>query len=403
MKERVQKLMARADYGSRRACEQMIRDGRVTINGKTAALGDQADPAVDDVRVDGSRLKVAQYKSRYYVLNKPRNVLSVTKPQPGDDRRTVREMVPVEGHLFVIGRLDAESEGLMVLTNDGELAHKLAHPSFQHTKTYKVTLYGHPKEAELRQWEDGVWLDGKKTARCYVRVLEKTPQMTTLRIVMTEGRKRQIREVASLLGYNVQRLVRTHIGKLGLGTLAKGAWYELSEEEVAAMLMPADELKYIRQRRTFRPKPDAAAAPEQPLARHIVPPQGDRSKPARVARSLILKNLHRRGSSPDNPAEVPTAHRARVNRADRVEGGNPMPANRRSSNQRPTEGNKPRPPRKASTPEDAGETPPSKPARPSKPKPTPPLKGGGKPGGGGRPPMQKGRSNKPPLQRKHGQ
>ncbi|XWX04691.1 pseudouridine synthase [Aggregatilineales bacterium SYSU G02658] len=402
MKERVQKLMARADYGSRRACEQMIRDGRVTINGKIAALGDQADPAVDDVRVDGARLKAAQQKLRYYVLNKPRNVLSVTKPQPGDDRRTVRDMVPVEGHLFVIGRLDAESEGLMVLTNDGELAHKLAHPSFQHTKTYKVTVYGHPKEAELRQWEEGVWLDGKKTARCYVRVLEKTPQMTTLRIVMTEGRKRQIREVAGVLGYNVQRLVRTHIGKLGLGTLAKGAWYELSEEEVAAMLMPADELKYIRQRRTFRPKSDAAPAADQPLARHVVPPHGDRSKPARVARSLILKNLHRRGSTPDNPAEVPTAHRARLNRVERVEGGNPMPANRRPSPRPSANRGKQGPPRHASAPEDTPETPPSRPARPNKPKPTPPLKGG-RPGGGSRPPVQKGRSNKPPLQRKHGQ
>jgi 23S rRNA pseudouridine2605 synthase len=401
VKERVQKLMARADYGSRRACEQMIREGRVTINGKTATLGDQADPAVDDVRVDGARLKAAQHKLRYYVLNKPRNVLSVTKPQPGDNRRTVRDMIPVEGHLFVIGRLDAESEGLMVLTNDGELAHKLAHPSFQHTKTYKVTVYGHPTEAELRQWEEGVWLDGKKTARCYVRVLEKTPQMTTLRVVMTEGRKRQIRQVASLLGYNVQRLVRTHIGRLGLGTLAKGAWYELSEEEVAAMLMPAEELKYIRQKRTPRPSSNASADSETPLKRHLVPPHGDRSKPARVARSLILKNLHRRGSSPDKPAEVPTAHRPRLNRVERVEGEDAMPIQRRIDKPRPKSPQHPL--RQASASEEPSESSTSKPApRPTKPKPIPPLKDKNRPMSG-RPPMQKGRLNKPPLQRKHGQ
>jgi 23S rRNA pseudouridine2605 synthase len=249
MKERLQKLMARADYGSRRACEQIILDGRVTVNGKIATLGDQADLATDDVRVDGMRLKANAFKPHYYVFNKPINVLSVNKAPVGDDRKTVRELLPIEGHLFVIGRLDAESEGLLVLTNDGEIAHKLAHPSFEHTKTYKVTVYGHPHEDTLQTWENGVWIDGKKTARCYIRVMEKTPKMTTLRIVMIEGRKRQIRRVASQLGYPVNRLVRTHIGQLGLGTLVKGGWYELAEEEVAAMLMPSEEIKFIKSRK----------------------------------------------------------------------------------------------------------------------------------------------------------
>jgi pseudouridine synthase len=287
MKERLQKLMARADLGSRRACEQMIADGRVTINGRRATLGDQADLAEDDVRVDGTRLKVSQYKPRYFVFNKPKNVLSVNSAPHGDDRPIVRDLIPVEGHLFTIGRLDAESEGLMVLTNDGDIAHKLAHPSFEHTKTYKVTVYGHPTETDLQQWEEGVWVDDKRTARCYVRVLEKTPKMTTLRIVMTEGRKRQIRRVASQLGYPVQRLVRTHIGQLGLGTLVKGGWYELTEEEVAAMLMPAEELRYIKRRkRTFRPKSTQETPPMQAPLRHQAPAGADRSRPPRAARPV---------------------------------------------------------------------------------------------------------------------
>jgi pseudouridine synthase len=290
MKERVQKLMARADIGSRRACEQMILDGRVSINGKPATLGDQADPDTDDVRVDGTRLKLSSYKPRYYVVNKPKNVLSVTIAPKDDERQTIRELVPVEGHLFVIGRLDAESEGMMVLTNDGEIAHKLAHPSFEHTKTYKVTLYGHPTEDVLRQWEEGVWIDGKKTARCYVRVMEKTPKMTTLRIVMIEGRKRQIRRIASQLGYPVNRLVRTHIGQLGLGTLVKGAWYQLTEAEVAAMLMPAEELQFIkRKKRVFKPKIEGADLPAPEVKpRRVLRPKTDNTTETKHKKPRVI-------------------------------------------------------------------------------------------------------------------
>lgn len=245
MKERIQKILARANYGSRRASEQLIAEGRVTVNGKPATLGDQADPEIDDVRVDGERVRLNRFRLRYFAFNKPKNVLSTNEAPIGDDRPTVRSLLPVEGHFFTIGRLDAESEGLIVMTNDGDIAHKLTHPSFQHTKTYKVTVYGHPTEEALRQWQEGVWLEGKRTAPCYVRVTDKSPQMTTLRIIMTEGRKRQIRETASLLGYPVNRLVRTHIGQLALGTLARGEWVELSEEDVNAMLIPAPEFKEI--------------------------------------------------------------------------------------------------------------------------------------------------------------
>lgn len=246
--ERVQKLMARADIASRRASEEIIRQGRVKVNGKTITIGDKADPERDKITVDGQRLRLEEFEPRYYVFHKPHNVLSTNKKPDGDNRPTVRELVPVEGHLFSIGRLDVESEGLMVLTNDGDLAHRLAHPRYEHTKTYKVTVHGHPDAQTLTQWENGIWLDGERTAPCFVKELSRDGDTTVLRVIMIEGRKRQIRRVATQLGYPVKKLVRTHIGKLGMGTLRKGAWYRLEEFEVEAMLMPADEAKFIRRK-----------------------------------------------------------------------------------------------------------------------------------------------------------
>lgn len=247
--ERVQKLMARANIGSRRACETIIEQGRVSVNGETITLGDKADPEKDTIHVDGEKLHLENYEKRYFVVHKEPGVLSTNQSPEGDDRPIVRDMIPVDLHLFTIGRLDADSEGLMVMTNDGDITHKLAHPRYEHTKTYKVTVQGEPDNDTLIQWEDGVWLDGDRTAPCYIRVLEKNKRTTILRIIMVEGRKRQIRRIARMLGHPVRRLVRTHIGKLGLGTLRRGMWYELDEEEVQAMLMPADEVKYIRRRK----------------------------------------------------------------------------------------------------------------------------------------------------------
>jgi 23S rRNA pseudouridine2605 synthase len=246
--ERLQKILAKADFGSRRSCEKIIEQGRVTVNGKVATIGDKANPETDHIKVDGQSITLQNFEKRYYVFHKPQNVLSTNKAPDGDDRSTVRELLPIDGHLFTIGRLDAESEGLMVLTNDGELANKLAHPRYEHTKTYKVTVYGHPTEETIEKWEKGVWLDGKRTAPCYIRVLESSPKVTTLRIIMLEGRKRQIRRIARMLEHPVARLVRTHIGQLGIGTLKKGAWYRLSDEEVSYMSMPADEVKFIRKK-----------------------------------------------------------------------------------------------------------------------------------------------------------
>jgi pseudouridine synthase len=249
VKERVQKLMAQANIGSRRACEEIIRQGRVRVNGKVITVGDKADPSTDTVAVDGDNLHLTNIKKVYYVVNKPVNVLSTTLPHKDDDRATVRELVTVPGHLFTIGRLDAESEGVMILTNDGDMTNKLSHPRYEHTKTYKIVVYGTPSEETLESWQNGIYLEDGKTSACYVKVLEANKSTTTLRIVMIEGKKRQIRRVATKLGHPVAKLMRTHIGQLGLGTLRRGEWYKLEEEELKAMQTPAWELELIRKRR----------------------------------------------------------------------------------------------------------------------------------------------------------
>lgn len=248
VQERVQKLMARANIASRRKSEELILQGRVKVNGKIITLGDKADPQKDIVTVDEERLKLQNIQKRYYVYYKPPHVLSTNLKPDGDKRPTIRDLVSVEGHLFSIGRLDADSEGLIVMTNDGDLTHQLSHPSFEHTKTYKVTVHGKPSQEALLKWENGVWLDGNRTAPCFIKVIEEGHESSILRIVMIEGRKRQIRRVAAMLGYPVKKLVRTHIGQLGLGTLHRGDWLELNDEQVHSMTIPADEVKFIQRK-----------------------------------------------------------------------------------------------------------------------------------------------------------
>ncbi len=248
--ERVQKIMAQADIGSRRHCETVISQGRVQVNGKSIALGAKADPRKDVVLVDGVRINAAA-EPIYIVVNKPKGVLS-TNVADGDERPTIRELVDVPGHLFTIGRLDADSEGLMILTNDGDLANRVSHPRYEHTKTYKVTVKGKVSRQTIETWESGIWLDGSRTAACSVKALQSSKRSTILRIIMLEGRRRQIRRVATQLGHPVMRLVRTHIGQLGLGTLRKGAWYQLESEEIQALQSPARELNDIRRARRAR-------------------------------------------------------------------------------------------------------------------------------------------------------
>ena len=245
--ERLQKLMARAGIASRRECEEDIKQKRVTVNGKTASLGDKADPGKDEIRFDGTLLKMPAAFD-YVMLNKPRGVIS--DEDVGGNWPAAREMIPLEGHYYPVGRLDVPSEGLLLFTNDGDLAHKLTHPRYEHEKVYHVLVVGTPSEDALQRWRAGVFIEGQKTLPATVRVLRKTSDGTWLEITMREGRKRQIRKVAALLDMHIQQLIRVKLGPLELGNLPSGAWRRLTEEEVA-------RLKDVREKRA-RPRKQGA-------------------------------------------------------------------------------------------------------------------------------------------------
>jgi 23S rRNA pseudouridine2605 synthase len=231
--ERVQKIMARAGYGSRRACETLISAGRVTIDGKRAALGTKADPALNTIVVDGQQLSKAE-PLVYIALHKPRGVLSDIDPQ--DTRQTVRDLVPVPGHLFSVGRLDMDSEGLILLTNDGILANRLTHPRYGHEKEYKVLVAIHPDQQQLETWRRGVVLeDGHRTMPAQVLPDTTLGKGTWLRVILKEGRKRQIREVGKQLSIPIVRIVRVRIGSLLLGNLKPRDWRYLTPQEVRAL------------------------------------------------------------------------------------------------------------------------------------------------------------------------
>ncbi len=230
MEERVQKILARAGYGSRRSCEELITAGRVTVNGKIAELGTKADPASDKIMVDLHPIP-GQEKLVYIALHKPRGVLSAVIGQ--GDRPTVRDLVNVRESIYPVGRLDLDSEGLILLTNDGDLANKITHPRFGHEKEYRVLVGKKPDEAQLAAWRRGVVLeDGTRTQPADVTVDTIAGRGAWLKVIMREGRKRQIRETGKILGIPVLRIVRIRIGEIRLGQLKTGEWRYLSDLEV---------------------------------------------------------------------------------------------------------------------------------------------------------------------------
>ena len=232
MQERLQKLMARAGFGSRRHNESIIAAGRVTVNGRRAKLGDKADPQRERVEVDGKPIKVDSEEPTYILLHKPRGVISSLEDELQKGRETVRDLIPHSGHLYPVGRLDKPSEGLMLMTNDGQIAHRLTHPRYEHEKVYVVELEGEISDYELDQWRRGVILDGRITAPAPIEILARSKAQTRLRIVLREGRKRQIRRIAASFGHPVRRLIRMKIGPLELGDLQPGQWRLLSAQEV---------------------------------------------------------------------------------------------------------------------------------------------------------------------------
>lgn len=233
MEERLQKILARAGFGSRRACEELIRQKRVTVNGQVAQLGQRADPDRDRITLDGNPIQI-KHRYTYIALHKPRGVLS----DDGDGSGrvpTVHDLVSVPDRLFPVGRLDLRSEGLILLTDDGDLTYRLTHPRFGHEKEYHTLVEGQPDETMLEKWRRGVFLEGQRTAPAKVNVIEQDGDRTWLRIVLREGRKRQIRRVAAMLGHPAHRIIRVRIGPLRLGNLRPRQWRKLTDAEVKAL------------------------------------------------------------------------------------------------------------------------------------------------------------------------
>ena len=232
MPERLQKILAHAGYGSRRACEDFITAGRVRVNGQLASLGQKADPAADKITVDGKPIASSEMLT-YVALYKPRMILSTVEAERGDDRKTVRDLVEIPQHVYPVGRLDFESEGLVLMTNDGDLTNKLTHPKFGHEKEYRVLLARRPDQEQLEAWKRGVVLeDGYKTAPVDVRFESAQGKGAWVRVIMKEGRKRQIRETCKQLGLPVVRILRIRIGSLRLGNLKPRQWRYLTLQEI---------------------------------------------------------------------------------------------------------------------------------------------------------------------------
>ncbi|MDA8297113.1 MAG: pseudouridine synthase [Actinomycetota bacterium] len=224
--ERLQKVLARAGFGSRRACEELVAAGRVLVNGRRAELGRRVLPGRDEVSVDGVPVGILP-DLVYYLLNKPAGVMTTANDPAG--RPTVLELVPVEPRVFAVGRLDYATEGLLVLTNDGAFAQLLAHPSHGVDKEYLAEVEGDPAPAAIRQLREGVVLDdGERTSPA--RVARVAPGV--LRIVIHEGRYRQVRRMGEAVGHPVRRLVRTRIGPISDARLKPGQWRPLSIAEV---------------------------------------------------------------------------------------------------------------------------------------------------------------------------
>ncbi len=231
--ERVQRALARAGFGSRRSCEELIAAGRVTVNGTLATLGDKVDAETDQVTVDGVAVNLDP-NVRHYALHKPRGVITTMHDPQG--RPDIRAYLPTDGpRVFPVGRLDLDSEGLLLLTNDGELGNRLLHPRYGIEKEYLAEVDGEVTERRLAQVRNGVELDDGPAYAVSARLVAASGARGAVRLVMTEGRKREVRRLLAAVGLPVTRLVRLRIGPVKLGRLAPGAHRELSTEEVQAL------------------------------------------------------------------------------------------------------------------------------------------------------------------------
>jgi len=331
-RERIQKILAAAGFGSRRSCEQLVLDGRVSINGQTLhELPALADLATDRIVVDGKPVQSEQ--TVYYLLNKPPGVLC-TNNDPSGRTRACDLLRGVRERIFPVGRLDADSMGLLIMTNDGALAQKLTHPRYGVPKTYRAEIAGVPTEADIQKLRTGVWLSEGKTAPAQVRVVHRQRDHAILEITLREGRNREIRRMLAKLGHNVRRLVRICVGKLSIHKLGVGAYRKLTP----------DEIKYLR---GLADKVPGHAAHEQAVPRRR-PSRGPRTGPSRRSTSNSTRSPRTdtartaEAKFPRGPQNVFDSSSGRPN--SRRGAGKNSAANRNTSRR---EGPKPRPaPRK---------------------------------------------------------
>lgn len=230
MEQRLQKIIADMGIASRRKAEELITEGRVTVNGKAAVIGMKADPSADHIKVDG-KLLVSPEKKVYFIFNKPRGV--VTSLSDPEGRPTVTDFLRgVRQRVFPVGRLDFDSEGLLILTNDGEFAHSVLHPSKKIPKTYLVKIKGVLEEEEINKLRTGIRLDRTVTAPAKVKRLRKAEHNSWIEMTISEGKKRQIRRMLERVGHQVIRLMRIRIGGLEMGPLKPGTYRRLTPAEI---------------------------------------------------------------------------------------------------------------------------------------------------------------------------
>jgi 23S rRNA pseudouridine2605 synthase len=237
MEERLQKVLAHAGLASRRAVEEMIAQGRVRVNGEPARLGQKVDPVKDEVEVDGSRVPLDS-DLVWYLLNKPVGVVSTASDPAG--RTTVVDLIDAPTRVWPVGRLDIDSEGAVIVTNDGDLTHRLTHPSYEVPKTYLVEVGGGLSEPDMRRLASGVELDDGPAKPVHVHLVDRRPGAALVEMTITEGRNRQVRRMIEAVGGKVTRLVRVSIGPLMLGRLKPGTARRLAPAEVRSLYKAAD-------------------------------------------------------------------------------------------------------------------------------------------------------------------
>jgi len=233
VEERLQKVMAAAGVGSRRKCEELISEGRVTVNGKVVdRLGMKVDPQKSEIRVDG-KLVTLPDRNYYILLNKPAGYTS-TKFDPFAKKTVLELVADVSANLHTVGRLDVDTEGLIILTNDGDLTYQLTHPSHEIGKTYVATVRGKVDEDDLDRLRTGIQLEDGVTAPAKAKLLNVSPdgRRSTVELTIHEGKKRQVRRMFNAIGHRVEHLIRTKIGSISIGNLKAGEWRYLTDDEV---------------------------------------------------------------------------------------------------------------------------------------------------------------------------